>query len=147
MTRSRRLRQLEDASAGPPPPTEEQACAALKAGTWTWSDWRVAVGDAQMAQMENWLLDAAVEARQRREAGERPFLGRPEDVAAEIVSYRPDEEVPAEYEGFIRRYLDGKRLTPGSATYFVHAGFAMLALKTPDGMGLRRRLWEEPEHP
>jgi len=110
---------------------------------------RVAVGDAQVAAMENWLLNQAVEARQRREAGEQPSLGLPEYVAAEIVSYRPDEEVPAQYEGFIRRYVDGKRLIEDtiSAGYFVHAGYAMLALKTADGMGLRRRLWEEPAHP
>jgi hypothetical protein len=149
MNGSGRLRRLEQASAWPAPPTEQQALKALRTGTWTWLDFRVALGEAQLARLEGQLLSDAVAARQRREAGEEPSLGVPHCIAAEIVSHPPDEDVPAEYQALLERHLRGGRLVDGSlsATYFIGAGAAILLLKTPDGIQLRRRLWKQRTDP
>jgi hypothetical protein len=107
---------------------------------WRLQDWRVALGDAQIAEHRDRLLTEAVAARSRRESGERPLLGVATDVAAEILSYRPEEAVPVRYAELINAALT--RVMPEElVVYNIAAAVAALVLEEPDGMRLRRRLW------
>ncbi len=124
----------------------ERALERMKAGTWDWRDFRLALGQEQLDRVESWLVRDAVIARQRREAGEEPVLGDPHNVAANILSFRPDEQVPDAYPGHLRdclehfgRFIEGNPMMG----FFLGAGASMLVLKTPDGIELRRRIWAD----
>jgi predicted DNA-binding protein (UPF0278 family) len=111
-------------------------------GAWTLVEWRVAVGEDQLVEAEKELLELAHEARLRRQRGEEPSLGLPLHVAAEIVSYLPQETVPETIIAVLDRHLH-ERHSPALCGYLLQAVIAALLLDTRDGLRLRHRLWCE----
>lgn len=120
--------------------TPEQIVAATRSGIWTLSDWRIALGEDQIAEVTEDVLDKAVRARSEREAGRPPSLSYGIGVAAEIVSYLPGEHVPEHLSAILDRSLHREH-SPASIVYLITAVLAVIILDTRDGMAMRHRLW------
>lgn len=145
MTPSARLTRLERAKDSGPNPRSQHLdpwewVTATAMGTWTFAEWRVALGEDQLAEAETDLLDRARSARLRRLEGGPPWLGTAMDIAAEIVSYLPAEMVPLSLFELLDRHLR-RRHVPALACYLVEAVVAALVLDSRDGRHLRRKLW------
>ncbi len=147
MTPAARLARLERAHQSRPDPRSQNLepsewLTATETGAWTFIEWRVAVGEDQLADAEKELFELAQAARLRRQRGERPALGLGLHVAAEIVSYLPNETVPQSTIKALDRQLHEPHV-PALWGYLVHAVIAALLLDTRDGRRLRERLWYE----
>jgi hypothetical protein len=147
VTLGQRLGREEQAKRKGPQPRGQDVSPvelidATERGLWTLIDWRAALGEEQIASFRRDVASHAFEAQERRLAGDRPWLGLPTDVAAEILSYRPDELVPDEYAGLLDRHLTGQHV-PVLVHYLAGAALAAIVLDTRDGIELRRRIWAE----
>jgi len=144
MTDDRRLNRLESATGGPDG-TYERCFQAIEADRWTWRDIYVLLdGEDQLSTLCRELMDWAIEARARRQAGEPPVLGDPFNLAAEIASYLPDEEVPRKLSQLIDKHaasLGGSRRTSLTFLYGIHGAATKLVMRTSDAMQIRRDLW------
>jgi hypothetical protein len=146
MSLTSRVRALEDKFAElDEMPSMEQSMDCLRNGRWTWRDVRVALGDGQIAAFTEVLLVDAIEARNRRERGEPRQQGTAAQHAAEILSYLPNENPPADCATAIERSLVGQVGVPPALAVprMVQAAMCMLILGTRDGIEVRRSLWEQ----
>ena len=151
MTVSRRLGAIEKVDRGRPRPDDptlsaEDLIYAYRNHLWSLADWRIALGESQIDRFVKHVMAEAIVARRDREAGKPAVLGLSTGVAAEIVSYKPDEVLPDGLAVIINRRLKAEHI-PSLVMHLIDAALAAIVLHTTDGLWLRRRLWEGPQPP
>ena len=128
---------------------------AIAERRWSWCDIRVLVGHTDLQAARRRIATAAHEVAARRADGTEPeAIDGAFDAAVLIASYRPDEELPVVL-------MDGDAVpltciideevvklagsVPSSPTFGegIVAACLKLSLGTPDGIELRRRIWND----
>ena len=120
---------------------EQLDLAATQAGRWSWAQARRLM-ENQLDEGRAEILRRARQTRMRRQTRNPAYLGRPVDLAAEIVSYAPGETPPAGLAQAIEDHLYELDRSSGDTANFMvlDAAASMLILGTPDGMALRQML-------
>ena len=152
MISRRRLDRLEAAFNPAPEQSSpgrdlKRATAAAAAGTWSWDDARLLLGE----RAAEWRQCLAEHARVLCDDSAWPYRDFPEHPmfwAMQIVTCRPDEVVPPELgDKLLRSVLtpDGSGRKPfgddfSSENYDAVA--LILALETPDARRLRNEIWD-----
>ena len=73
------------------------------------------------------------------------MLGDPYSIAAEILSYAPEEQLPRRLAGLIDAHLAASSRHGAGVDGFVYAraaGVVKLVLGEPDARALRERMWD-----
>jgi hypothetical protein len=117
-------------------------------GTLPWEEAVPLFGQDQLDQWRHRVVNLVKWQRFDRAHGEGPGLGEAIQLAIEIASYSPDENLPWD----VASRIDTYRAEYMSDSHFINEQYLVLALlattllETPDGMPLRRWLDErEPE--
>lgn len=134
--------------------------AAIEEGRWTWQHVWELEGKDQLDALRGVIAERALAVRVEWEEEDTFTIDSPFDAAVAIVSFRPEEPLPIVEDNGVHRqlrdYIDqGTGLLTGAhatseafATGIVSACIK-LALGTPDGLELRRKVWQsddEAEH-
>ena len=119
----------------------KQIVENVRSGSWDLADFALLFGEAHLKEWETGIKEFAVQARDDRLAGLEPNGGLGVNQAAKIVSYHPDEEVPAKITAHFQRTLAGRDWHVAILGNLLSFPLAALALGDRHGTRLREELW------
>lgn len=119
----------------------KQIVENVRCGSWDLADFALLFGEAHLKEWETTIKESAVEARDRRLDGLQPNGGLGIDQAANIVSYHPDEDAPAEVTAHFQRALARRDWQVEILGNLLSFPLAALALGDRHGTRLREELW------
>ena len=119
----------------------KQIIENVRSGSWDLADFALLFGEAHLKEWETRIKEFAVEARDRRLDGLQPNCGLGVDQAANVVSYHPDEDVPAEITTHFQRALAQRDWQVQILGNHLSFPLAALALGDRHGARLREELW------
>lgn len=142
-----RLKKLDRLTARTDEERWQDAFTAIRESRWSWHHvLDLAGGEDEIARLRHHVMRIAFGCREARQRDGFDLRGDGMTVAASIVSYLPNEQVPGDLYPLIAQHihmLGGTSLGEVDFAYGFVGALARLVLRTPDGMELRQRLWTE----